>query len=370
MNSYQITKLAAKHGRNALGELLYVRFGRDITRPVFFYALTTYRCNARCLSCSSWKEPMRSEELSIDEWQRSLLSLKDFVGEFSISFSGGEPLIKKGFIKLLEFCRDNGIHAGFTTNGMSLTKSVAKRIAAAQPFNVNISVDGPSAEMHDYLRGRTGVFDKVSQGIAYLQEERAELGSHFPITVKPTVNAVNFQQMPALVNWAIKVGVTAVNFQPVDDWNWAQETRELLWIKPADFPKLGSVVDQLIDMKNEGAPILNSGQSLRLIIPHFRGDKASIKALPCRVGLSYFYIDPMGDVKICPKFPSVGNLRNTHAREIWYGAESVNARKQTINCQELCLLTCVTNKSLKERLKMGRKLFTENRKSRPGASVQ
>jgi len=257
MNSYQI-KLAIKHGRNALGEILYVRFGRDITKPVFFYSLSTYRCNARCLSCYSWKEPTSSEELTIDEWQKSLLSIKDFVGEFSISFSGGEPLIKKGFIELLEFCRNNGIHAGFTTNGIRLTKITAKRIAAAQPFNVNISVDGPSAEIHDYLRGQPGIFDKVSQGITYLMEERAELNSHFPIIIKPTINAVNFQQMPALIEWAKKIGATAINFQPVDDWSWPQETRNLLWIKSSDFPMLSSVIDQLIDMKKDGAPILNS----------------------------------------------------------------------------------------------------------------
>lgn len=351
-----LLKLAVKHGRNALSEALYLRLGIDKTRPVFFYALSTDKCNLNCISCGNWRHPA-SEELTIDEWQAALLNIKEFVGEFSINFSGGEPLTKKGFIDLLDFCARNDIHAGFTTNGLALSKSVAERIAAVSPFNVNISIDGANAEVHDYLRGRPGLFEKVTQGIEHLVRERAAHRAKFPIVIKPTVSAVNFKSMPDLVDWAVNIGATAVNFQPVLDWDWTPETREELWIKPSEFAELNQVVEELIEMKKSGAPILNTVESLQLMIPHFRGDKAPAKYLPCRVGLGYFYIDAGGGVKICPHLPPIGNLRTQKARDIWYGAEGSKVRKQTINCGRLCLLTCVSNKSIKDRVKMGMKLL-------------
>jgi len=351
-----LLKLSVKHGRNLLSETLYLRMGRDMTRPVFFYALSTDRCNARCISCESWKNP-RENELSIEEWQSALLSIKDFVGEYSISFSGGEPLIKNGFIDLLEFCHNNGIHAGFTTNGSRITKSIAERVAAIDPFNVNISVDGPNAEIHDYLRGRPGFYDKVTQGITYLIEERTARKAHFPIVIKPTINAVNFRYMPAMVEWVKEIGATAVNFQPVDDWHWSEETREILWVKPEDLDELSRTMDELIEMKRNGAPILTSETTLNLVTPHFRGEKAPAETLPCRVGLSYMYIEPDGDIRICPQFQPIGNLRDQSAEEIWYGTKGSEVRKETINCQRLCLLTCVSNKSIKDRVKVGMKLF-------------
>ena len=70
--------------------------------------------------------------MTIEEWQNALLRVKEFVDEFSINFSGGEPYIKKGFLDLLAFANKNGIHAGVTTNGYGMTKkNAAKTVAVA-----------------------------------------------------------------------------------------------------------------------------------------------------------------------------------------------------------------------------------------------
>src|SRR5262245_64167663 len=131
--------------------------------------------------------------MTIEEWQRALESIKEFVGAFSINFSGGEPFIKPGFIDLLGWCNTNGISAGVTTNGSALTRRNAAAVVAANPFNLNISVDAPNAEVHDYLRGCSGLFDRLSNGIRYLLAERDRQGKKFPINVKPTANAKNFR---------------------------------------------------------------------------------------------------------------------------------------------------------------------------------
>lgn len=351
-----LLKLALKHGRNALSESLYLKLGIDRTRPVFFYALSTDKCNLQCLSCGNWRHPA-SHEMTTQEWEAALLNIKEFVGGFSINFSGGEPLTKKGFIGLLDFCARQDILAGFTTNGLALSRSVAERVAAVSPFNVNISVDGPNAEIHDYLRGRPGLFEKVALGIEHLVRERAAHQARFPIVIKPTVSAVNFQAMPELVDWAVSMGVTAINFQPALDWDWTPETRDELWIQPGRFPELNQVIAELVELKRKGAPILNTEESLRLMIPHFRGDKAPAKYLPCRVGLGYFYIDAGGGVKICPHLPAIGNLRDQKAHDIWYGDEAAKVRRQTVDCRRLCLLTCVSNKSIGDRVRMGMKLL-------------
>ena len=76
--------------------------------------------------------------MTIQEWQSALLSVKDFVGEFSISSSGGEPFIKKGFSDLLLWCRAEGIEAGVTTNGSAFSPKIAAKTVAARPFNINV----------------------------------------------------------------------------------------------------------------------------------------------------------------------------------------------------------------------------------------
>lgn len=355
MNILSLSKQAVKHIQNEVAESLYQSAEYDITKPVTFYAIINEHCNVKCRQCEYWRYKQYKEEMTVEEWKKALLSIKDFVGEFFINFSGGEPFIKKGFVDLLAFCSQNGIHSGVTTNGSLIARETAEKVVAARPFNVNFSVDGPSADLHDYLRGFPGLFAKLSKGIEYLREECQKQGVKFPITVKPTVNRLNFRLLPEIVEWAQQIGATTVHIQPVN--RWTPETYEELWVEEEDREELAKVIERLIEMKKTGAPIMNSDEQLRLIAIHFREEKAPPESRPCRVGLRNFWIETDGSVKLCNDYPVIGNLKYQSAREIWYGEKAQEIRKQTLACGQLCLITCVSQKTLKDKIAMGLKLL-------------
>jgi MoaA/NifB/PqqE/SkfB family radical SAM enzyme len=362
MKTSRLAMLAWKHTVSAAAEAVYLRTGHDQTKPVVFYGLVNEHCNVKCRYCEFWRLKHYLPEMTIDEWKQALGSVKDFVGEFSINFSGGEPFIKPGFIDLLGWCNHNGISAGVTTNGSALTPRNAAKVVASDPFNVNISVDAPDAKLHDYLRGYDGLFDKLSNGIRYLLEEREKQGKKFPITVKPTVNAKNFRSLPQLVEWAVSVGASCISPQPMD--RWTPETYDELWIEEADLPELEVVVERLVAMQEAGAPILTPAANLRLMADHFREKKAPDEARPCRVGLRTFFIRPDGSVRLCSFYPSVGNLREQSARDIWYGPQAQDIRRQTVACDKLCLITCLSQKTLTDKMKMGARLLSgQNRRA-------
>ncbi len=360
MELSRLSTLAWKHIRNAAAEEAYLHTGYDDTRPVTFYGLVNEHCNVKCRYCEYWRLKHYAQEMTIAEWQASLQSVKDFVGTFSINFSGGEPFIKPGFIDLLAWCNRNGISAGVTTNGSALTLRNAAKVVAASPFNVNISVDAPNAEVHDYLRGYPGLFDKLSKGIRYLIAERDRQGKNFPINVKPTVNSKNFRLMPELVEWAMAMGVSCVIPQPMD--RWTPETYDELWIEAPELPELEQVIERLIDMQRRGAPILTPPTILRLFADHFRGKKAPEEVMPCRVGLRDFFIRTDGRVEVCVHYPPIGNIREQSAREIWYGPKAQEIRRQTVACDRLCLITCLSQKTLKDKVAMGVRLLKGQRR--------
>jgi MoaA/NifB/PqqE/SkfB family radical SAM enzyme len=367
MELSKLGALAWKHTRNAVAEEAYLHAGYDTTKPVTFYGLVNERCNVKCRYCEYWRLKHYLPEMSIEEWQAALSSIKDFVGAFSINFSGGEPFIKPGFIDLLAWCNSNGISAGVTTNGSALTARNAAKVVASSPFNINISVDAPNAEVHDYLRGYPSLFERLSNGIRYLVEERARQGKRFPINIKPTVNSKNFRLMPELVEWAMSMGASCVNFQPMD--RWTQETYDELWIEEPDLPELEQVVERLIEMQSHGAPILNSPKILRLFSDNFRGKKAPEEVMPCRVGLRDFFIRTDGKVQVCVHYPPIGNIREQSAREIWYGPKAQEIRRQTVACDRLCLITCHSQKTLLDKVKMGAKLFKGQDRRTPAAET-
>ncbi len=361
MDITTLIELAWKHTQNALAEEVYLKTGIDKTRPVTFYGLVNERCNVKCRYCEYWRLDKYNDEMSIDEWQQALLSIKEFVGKFSINFSGGEPFIKPGFIDLLSWCHVNGISAGVTTNGSALTRRNAAKVVAAHPFNVNISVDAPNAEVHDYLRGYPGLFDKLSAGIRYLLEERQRQNVVFPITIKPTINSSNFRYLPALVEWAQAIGASSVSPQPMG--RWTPETYDELWIEEADLPEFERTIDRLVEMKRAGAAILTPDHVLRLMPDHFREKKAPRDVMPCRVGLRNYFIRTNGDVEVCNHgFPTIGNVKTQSARDIWYSAQARATRQDTVACERLCLITCLSQKTLGNKAKMGVELLRRARK--------
>ncbi len=368
MELSRLSTLAWKHTQNAAAEELYLHTGYDNTKPVTFYGLVNERCNVKCRYCEYWRLKHYVDEMSIEQWKTALISIKDFVGQFSINFSGGEPFIKPGFVDLLAWCNRNNISAGVTTNGSALTKRNAAAVAASNPFNVNVSVDAPNAEVHDYLRGYPGLFDKLSDGIRYVLAERDHQGKKFPVNIKPTVNSKNFRLMPELINWAMDMGVSCVIMQPMD--RWTAETYDELWIEEPDLPEFERVVDRLIEMQRAGAPLVTPPTILRLFPDHFRNKKAPKEVMPCRVGLRDFFIRTDGQVQVCVHYPPIGNIREQSAREIWYGPKAQEIRQQTVACERLCLITCLSQKTLKDKVHMGVQLLKgQKRRSQAQISV-
>jgi MoaA/NifB/PqqE/SkfB family radical SAM enzyme len=363
MKTSTLARLAFKHTYNHFAEELYIHTGKDVTRPVTFYGLVNERCNVKCRYCEYWRLPNYKDEMSIEEWEKALLSVKDFVGTFSISFSGGEPFIKPGFLDLMMFCHKNGIHSGVTTNGSALNKKNAAKLVDARPWNLNVSVDAPFADLHDYLRGWPGLFQKLSDGIKYVRDERDKQGLDFPIIIKPTINRKNFRYLPDMVQWTKEIGATAMNFQPMD--RWTKETYDELWVEKDEYDDVQKVVDQMIDLKRKGEPILNSELVISLLVPHFREESAPPEAMPCRVGLRDFFIRTNGDIEVCFFYPPIGNIKQQSARELWYGPKAEEIRKQTVACDRLCLYTCLSQKTLGDKVKMGMTILTHQKRKNP-----
>ena len=360
MNIRALGQLAFKHAQNAFQEELYIKAGLDITHPVKIYGIVNERCNYKCRYCDYWRLASYKDEITIEEWKTGLRSLKDFIGNFHIEFSGGEPFMKKGFVDLLQWCSDQRINFGVTTNGSALNPKMLERFVRTRPFNVNVSIDSYKDEIHDYTRGIAGSLAHLREALGNLAREQERQGVRFPVIVKPTVTSANFRDLPELARWAVaELGATLVNFQPID--RWTRETYEELWIEERDFPELRRIVEELLALKREGLPIMNSTMTLELWESHFREEKAPPSAMPCRVGLRNFFIRSNGDVEVCWYWPPIGNVKTQTAREIWQSAEARQRRQETTQCERLCLFSCLSTSTLQDKVRTGVNLLVGRR---------
>jgi MoaA/NifB/PqqE/SkfB family radical SAM enzyme len=352
MDLHTLARLGLKQASAALPEVLYLNTGIDLTRPTLIEGVVNERCNYKCQQCGCWRLG-NYQEITIQQWKDALGSLKDFLGTYTIQFSGGEPFVKKGFLDLLEFCRDQSIDFGLITNGSALAvPRVASRLVASRPLNVDVSVDGPTPEIHDRLRGAPGSLAAIRRGIQAVRNEQVRTGVRFPIRIKPTVNAVNFRAMPALVSWTVDVGASSIDFQPIS--GWTDESRGELWPKPEEVPALEETVATLIELKARGAPIETPEHNLRSMPAHFLHHEVTPQFGICRVGLRKFNIDPRGIVMTCGEYPAIGDITKESARAIWEGFVARENRRITTACTRGCTFGCMPKPFLE---KIGRGLM-------------
>lgn len=365
MNIGSLAKLGIKHIKNHAAQSLYLNSGTNWTTPTTFCGLVTHQCNLFCGFCYDRKDVDPSKEMSFEEWQRALLSVKELVGSFFISFSGGEAMLMKWFPDLLQFCADNGISGGLLTNGTAINDRTAQRLVGATPFEISLSIDGPTPAVHDRIRGRMRSFEMVTRAVRHFRQERDRQGKNFPIIVRCVMNRINLEHLTAMPKVVEEIGATAIVFQPVHevtdkvmlDWHRisgspTDSLRDNFWIGEDLWGLLDRTVEELLAMKASGSPIMNTERDLRLWRYHFRDEKPSEMTRTCTVSLRNFFIQPNGDVQFCHDWPPIGNLRTQSAKDIWLGDRAEDLRRQSLGCEKQCLVNCSTQRTLLEKASM------------------
>ena len=112
----------------------------------------TYACNLQCVHCLSSSGQRDPNELTTAEAKQVLDELRD-LQVFYINIGGGEPMVRRDFFELLEYSIGMGIGVKFSTNGAFIDADKARRLAAMDYLDIQISLDGTDAVTNDAVRG-------------------------------------------------------------------------------------------------------------------------------------------------------------------------------------------------------------------------
>jgi mycofactocin radical SAM maturase len=72
---------------------------------------------------------------------------------FYVNIGGGEPTVRPDFWELVDYATARDVGVKFSTNGVKIDAEVAARLAASDYVDVQISLDGATAEVNDAVRG-------------------------------------------------------------------------------------------------------------------------------------------------------------------------------------------------------------------------
>lgn len=138
--------------------------------PGFCQIAVTNACNAHCRFCS-FPGVTPAERVMADpvRLHRGLGVLKNHGVDY-LCFTGGEPLLYPALLPALAQARDLAIQTMVCTNGSLLTPAYIKKLQDAGLKTLIISLDAPSAAVHDDHRGLPGLTGHIREMMPALQK--------------------------------------------------------------------------------------------------------------------------------------------------------------------------------------------------------
>lgn len=258
-------------------------------KPLAVHFEVTQRCNARCGFCDYWKTPSEARADEID----SFAAAARFFSPMFATFTGGEPTLRRDLELLVAAVRANVkvCYITLLSHGGTMTLERARALWAAGIDQFSFSLDYLD-ERHDAARGIPGLTAKIRRTVAAMRAE--QLGA---IRFNTVMRNDNLDQILPILSYAESLGC-GVNFSVYTDFKNGNGDHVLGASHAGDVERI--TADLLRFKRRRRGVISNSDYYLEQIPRYVRGEIAA----PCRSGIRTLHIDPQGQVKRCPDFPT------------------------------------------------------------------
>lgn len=283
----------------------------------------TERCNLQCSHC--YQSGAAGSELTLPEIRDTLSEIfamcsawQEAYGiaaspEFNIT--GGEPLLRRDLMAILEEITGKGHAVYLLTNGILIDENKAGQLVAAGVRGVQVSLEGPE-QVHDSIRGH-GSFQASLSGI------RALLNAKIPVTVNTTLSRMNAGAFFDLARQMSELGVPRLGYSRlVPSGRGAGLVGQML--ETGEVQRLYDLVNEFPPNGLEfvsGDPV---GAQMRSTAP--RRIDGTVPCGGCAAGVSGITILSDGTLVPCRRMPlPLGNVRSDSLREIWSSSPVLEA---------------------------------------------
>ena len=270
----------------------------------------TLSCNINCLHCGSNADiNQRPKELSTEEALDLIEQLAD-LGCKRVVLSGGEPFMRKDWPLLAHRIKMLGMYPTLISNGFIVNDDIIDMMIASGIDYLGFSLDGATAETHDYIRGKKGVFDHLM----WVFDRMKQRG--FTISAISTIHKGNIGELEGIKNVLLDHGVDLWQIQTANirgrmPKEWAINEDDYYYI--CDFiAKNRQRYKNILSITEADDMGYFSKLTPKMAIKHWNG---------CNAGINTIGIESDGSVKGCLSMQEdiyiEGNIREKSLREIW-----------------------------------------------------
>ncbi len=292
----------------------------------------TRSCNLACVHCraSALCGPYKGE-LSTAEAKALIDNILSFSNPIVI-LTGGEPLLRPDIFELAEYGINKGLRMVIGTNATMITPEIARRIKEVGIPRISVSIDFPTAKLHDEFRGVPGAFEEAIKGIKIARDAGVE------IQINSTITKLNVAYLDDLLSLAEEIGAVAFHpfllvptgrgkdigeqelppeeYERTLNWVYDRQKNSKIFFKPTDAPHYHRIIRQR--GKEDG---------VKLTAAHHPHSTRGLETLTrgCLGGIGFCFISHVGQVQPCGYFElAAGNIKKDPFDKVWVESKLFN----------------------------------------------
>ncbi|MDD5552708.1 MAG: radical SAM protein [Candidatus Omnitrophica bacterium] len=297
----------------------------------------------RCKMCNIWSiNDDKSLETTMEQKKDFVRSLRGLVDQgFEFHLSGGEPLMTDGVLDLVDFISGQGYKTNLVTNGFLIDEHMAENIVNSGLDSLTISLDGVTAQTHDFIRGVKGSHARAIQAIGYLDKFRKNKKP--AISILTIIMERNLNEIMDLAEWVQRdQRINMISFQAITqpfgektDNSWfLEEKNRIFW--PQDTGKAASILEKLRALRFNGYKIGNHPNHFLHFREYFKDPNKFLKQIKCNLGDYEFHVDPYGKTFFCCLIEPFGNIKTDNLAQIWNAPNTGRIRQDVYGCRKNC----------------------------------
>lgn len=154
----------------------------------------TNRCQFRCDHC--YVDKSQKKDMNFKTYKKIIDELYE-INCFTITITGGEPLLNKDFKKMYLYAKQKGMRVGINTNGYFINEDIIKLFNKYKPHQIEISIYGYDNKTYEEFTHYKNSFEIINNNIISLINNNINLKLKTVLTKK---NVMNFEQIRKYCN--------------------------------------------------------------------------------------------------------------------------------------------------------------------------
>lgn len=301
---------------NSIESWLHRRFRKletDVHELNYLFWECTLRCNLHCIHCGSdCTLDSGHQDMPMEDFLHAFDTIpkEELQHRFTVVLTGGEPLMRKDICQIGMELRKRKVGWGMVSNGQLYTQEMHQRLMAAGMGALTISLDG-MGEDHDWMRGRTGTFNRTIEAISIAAKEQ-----RLNFDVVTCVNQRNLPHLQEIHDLLASLGVPQWRIFTIIPIGRAKDYPEL-HLTDSQYVELMEFIKHKREVKESAMNVTYSCEG------YLGKYERKVRQNPyfCHAGINIASVLIDGTISACPNIDrnafGQGNIYKDNFYEVW-----------------------------------------------------